>query len=211
MSNAIRLTVCDCCPIVRYGLSVMLDPDPDIDIVGSMSSHAEMISNIDEINSDVLIVDLNLEDPSEIEYLREFIKRKPEIKIIIFTTCQDKNLIIKILDLGIHGFRSKGADAFEIRETIHAVHEGKSSMEHYVTNALMDKIKRNRSRSEFQLSKREHTVLNLIAKAMTNDEIADTLYISTRTVKFHASSIFSKLDVKNRTEAALLVARYGAV
>jgi len=210
MSNAIRLTVCDCCPIVRYGLSVIMDPDPDIDIVGSISSHAEMISNIDEINSDVLIVDLNLEDPSEIEYLREFRERKPEIKIIIFTTCQDKNLIIKILDLGIHGFRSKEADAFEIKETIHAVHEGRSSMEHCVTNALMDKIKRNHLCSESQLSKRENTVLNLIAKAMSNDEIADALYISTRTVKFHASSIFAKLDVKNRTEAALLVTRYGA-
>ena len=184
----------------------MLDPDPEIEIVNLLSSHSDMIRDIDKINSDILLVDLNNENPAEIEYLSEFRRIKPDIKVIVFTACRDKNLILKLLDLGIHGYRLKEADAPEIKETIHAVHEGRSYMEPCVTNALMDKIKRNRAASGTLLSNREREVLNLIAKGMTNGEIADALFISTRTVKFHVSSIFTKLDVKNRTEAALMIA-----
>ena len=94
----------------------------------------------------------------------------------------------------------------EIVETVRTVHRGGCSMESSVTKILLEQVTRDRQRNGSMLSKREREVFKLIGKGMTNEEIAQALFISTRTVKFHVSSIFGKLDVKNRTEAALLVA-----
>jgi DNA-binding NarL/FixJ family response regulator len=206
MSDAIRVTVCDCSPIIRYGLEKIIDSVTDISIVSNTSNYGEMLEGIDETDADVVIIDIDLEEDLGLEYLRSLREVRPEQKIIVFTSCTEKNLIARALNLGIQGFRLKQADVAEILDAIRAVYHGRSSMEPSVTKILLEQITRNRQREGAVLSKREREVLRLIGTGMTNNEIAETLCISTRTVKFHASSIFDKLNVKNRTEAALLVA-----
>ena len=206
MSDVIRIAVCDCSPIIRYGLGEIMDSVSDMEIVKSTSSYDELLDGIDEDDTDVVIVDIDREEGSGLECLRKLRERQANLKVIVFTSCQEKNLIVRALGLGVQGFRHKQAAIAEVLETIRAVNRGKSSMEPSVTKILLEQITRNRQGQGAVLSRREREVLRLIGKGMTNHDIAEELYISTRTVKFHVSSIFSKLEVKNRTEAALLVA-----
>ena len=203
MSNIIRLIISDRCPITRYGLAVMLDPFPDLEIVRLIPSVADLIKNDEKTECDILLVDPYNDVPIEYQYLDEFRRLKPEIKIIIFTGYQDQNLIIKLLGIGIHGYLLKKAEAPEIMETIHAVHNGESCMEPCVGDALIENIGSDRLFSEARFSDREIRVLNLIAEGSSNKEIADALYISTKAVKHHIGSIFSKLGLRNRTGAAM--------
>ena len=203
MLNPIRVMICDPCPTIRYGLQRILSSDSSIEIVAELFAPEELLTETDTIDADILIIELNKNDSSEIEFLKQFKASRPNIKIIVFTACSDTTLIIEALELDIQGFRLKQAYSDEIIKTIHTVYRGGSSLAPCVTSALLDNMQRNRLQTRSRLSEREQEVLAMIAKGRTNGDIAKSLYISTRTVKFHASSIFAKLNVKNRTEAAM--------
>jgi NarL family two-component system response regulator LiaR len=126
------------------------------------------------------------------------------VKIIIFTASRDKGLIMETLNLGVQGFQEKRADAKQIMSAIHAVHNGGTCMADCVTTTLIENMSTKSIQPQSSLSDRESQVLELIAIGKTNDDIANKLYISVRTVKFHITSIFNKLKVKNRTQAAAM-------
>lgn len=206
MSSTIRISICDYSPVVRYGLRHILSSDQQFEIVSEVSSPGEILAAANDIEIDILVTDLKPNNPREIEYIREFRNQMPDVKIIIFSDCNDHRMVMETLEIGIQGFRSKNAEAKELIDTVRAVYNGKTAMSSCVTTTLLDHMQRNRSRTNSILSKREREVLKLIAVGKTNSDIANDLYISIRTVKFHVSSILTKLDVKNRTEAASLVA-----
>ena len=129
---------------------------------------------------------------------------RPEVKTIIFTGyTKDKLAILEAVDIGVQGYQLKQADCNEILNAIRIVHQGGTSLAQCVTETLMEELQNKHHQSQTHLSDREQEVLDLIALGKTNNDIAKTLFISVRTVKFHVSSILTKLNVKNRTEAAL--------
>ena len=203
MSRPIRVITCDRCPTIRYGLQRLLTSESEIEIVAELCEPEAILTDTSNIEADILIIDLNENNHSEIELLSQFRALRPDIKIIVFTSCSDSNLAISALGLGIQGFRLKHADKDEMIKAIHTVYRGGSSLAPFATNALLDNMQQTRLQSQSSLSGREHEVLNLVAEGRTNNDIAEVLYISIRTVKFHVSSILAKMNAKNRTVAAM--------
>jgi NarL family two-component system response regulator LiaR len=203
-SESIHVVICDDCPTIRCGLERILGDSPDIEVVMNTSSYAQVLSHSDDLDIDVILVDIEDEKNTGLEYLRNFREKIPDAKILVFTDCEDHKQIVEVIELGVEGFQCKqDADANEIVDSIHTLHEGGRDLAPCVTEALLQEMQSERLMTQAQLSVREQDVLDLIAKGKSNNDIADKLYISVRTVKFHVSSILAKLNVKNRTEAAL--------
>ena len=203
-SESIHVVICDDCPTIRCGLEQILDTASDIEVVMNTSSYTEVLSKSDDLDIDVILVDIEDEKNTGLEYLNNFRQKIPDAKILVFTDCEDHKQIIEVIELGIEGFQCKqDADTNEIVDAIHTVHKGGRDLAPCVTDALLAHMKSEKQMETAQLSSREQDVLDLIAKGKTNTAIADKLFISVRTVKFHVSSILAKLNVKNRTEAAL--------
>jgi NarL family two-component system response regulator LiaR len=168
------------------------------------ASRDEFLSQPDEQDVDVILIDIDDHEHDVTGYIETFRENLPNTKILIFTNCKDNVQIINVIEQGIEGFQCKqDADIDDITGAVRTVHKGGTDLAPCVTEALLMQMKADQHMAKAQLSAREQQVLDLIAQGKTNDGIADTLFISTRTVKFHVSSILSKLDVKNRTEAAL--------
>ena len=204
--DSIRVVICDLSPTTRSGLQHILSDYSDVDIVMSVSSRAEVLGKADDLDIDVILVDIDDEQGAGFEYFNDFRKRMPGIKIMVFTNCRDNKQIIEAVALGVEGFQCKQeADASQIINTVRTLHRGGKALASRVTEALLSEMQSDKLKSEARLSAREQQVLDLIALGKSNDDIAKKLGISIRTVKFHVSSILSKLKAKNRTEAALWV------
>lgn len=202
MNKAIRITLCDNSPAIRIGLKQILSSNTDINIVTEACSTTEILSKYIDLEMDIILIDLGQDSTTGLEDIRRLRDSRPDIKIIIFTACDDKSLIMQAVELGVQGFLLKKADTAEIIKAIRTVYNGGTSLASCVTTALLEHMQAKQNHSESSLSNREQEVLNLLAKGNSNSDIANKLFITTRTVKYHVSSIFTKLNVKNRTEAA---------
>ena len=203
MSKIIRVAICDHCSTIRCGLRHILNADPNIETVAEACTSEDIVAKFARLDLDVMLIDLGPGEQAGLDNLCKFNELKPNAKTIIFTNSSDKNMILKAVEMGVQGFLLKQAESEEIINAIHVVHKGGTRLAPCVTTTLLEDLQQKQQRLQSNLSKREQEVLDLISLGKTNNDIANTLYISTRTVKFHVSSILAKLNVRNRTEAAL--------
>ena len=203
-SGSIRVAICDSCPTIRYGLEHMLAAIPDIDIVAQVSSREELLDLADDFKIDVVLIDIDDYELDEYRNISDIRDKLDTVKIMVFTNCKDHLQIVSALEQGVEGFQCKqDAEINDLSGAIRTVHDGGKDLAPCVTEALLMQMRSDQNLTQAQLSAREQQVLDLIARGQTNNEIANALFISIRTVKFHVSSILAKLKVKNRTEAAL--------
>jgi DNA-binding NarL/FixJ family response regulator len=209
---AIRILIADDHPIVREGLSAVLETQPDFAIVGEASSGAQAVERAAALRPDVILLDLELPELDGVAALRAIRAADPAARVLIFTAFDTDERILAAVQAGAQGYLLKGAPREELFQAIRVVHGGGSLLQPVVAARLLRQVSGASAVGLPEpLTERELEVLRLLAKGRQNKEIANELWISERTVKFHVSAILAKLGVGNRTEAVSKAAQLGLI
>ncbi|MBN9655839.1 response regulator transcription factor [Halobacillus sp. GSS1] len=203
----IRVVVIDDHDVVRKGVIAYLSTEEDLDIVGEASSGYEGAALVKDKKPDVVLMDLIMENGTGIEATEEIMKTET-CKIIILTSYYDDEKVFPALEAGAFSYMLKTSSADEIADAIRKAALGQNVIEPKVATKMMTRFRQDRKLHE-ELTKRELEVLKCVGEGMTNQEISDALYIGVKTVKTHVSNILSKLEVQDRTQAAVYAHRNG--
>lgn len=211
MTNAsrvvIRVAVADDHPVVRDGLVAMLHAEPDFEVVGEAASGLEAVSLVERVSPDVLLLDLEMPGLDGVGVLRRLRELDSGTRVIVFTVFDTDERIIAAVEAGASGYLLKGVPRAEIFAAIRVVHGGGSLLQPVVASTVLRHVAaRGRSGEATAtraiiLTPRESSVLQHLARGRSNKQIAAALGVSERTVKFHVSTLFTKLGATNRTEA----------
>ncbi|WP_156288810.1 response regulator transcription factor [Oceanobacillus salinisoli] len=203
----IRVIVVDDHEVVRKGIVAYLQTEDDIDIVGQASSGNEGAALILKHEPDVVLMDLIMEDGNGIEATRKVMESLAACKIIILTSFYDDEQVFPAIEAGAFSYILKTSSAKEIVNAIRKAAKGENVIESKVAGKMISGFRAGDKKPHDDLTDREMEVLLCIGNGMTNQEISDKLYIGVKTVKTHVSNILSKLDVHDRTQAAIYVHR----
>lgn len=203
---SINIVIADDHKMVREGLVQLLEFDSDIKVIGESSDGEECLELLKTVSPDVLLLDINMPKYNGIQVLEKLKESKSKLKVLILTIHNEVEYLVKAVDIGVNGYVLKDSDSNDLKKAIYAVHNGESYIQPSLNPFLKEKMNlraiRKANRTAI-LTKREYEVLELIAEGLLNKEIAYNLSISEKTVKNHVSNIFKKINVSDRTQAAV--------
>ncbi|MFT8390330.1 MAG: response regulator transcription factor [Sporolactobacillus sp.] len=200
----IRVVLIDDHEMVRIGVSAYLSAQPDIEVAGDAASGEEGVEKVLTLRPDIILMDLVMTPMDGIEATRQIIAKWPEAKIIIVTSFLDDDKVYPAIEAGAISYLLKTSKASDIADAIRRTYQGQSVLEPEVTEKVVAHMKTNHKRLlHEELTPREMEVLLQMANGKSNQEIADDLFISLKTVKVHVSNILSKLAVQDRTQAVI--------
>ena len=203
--NPIRLLVVDDHPAFRMGLIALIESEPDMTVVAESGDGRSAVDLFRQLQPDIVLMDLRLPGFSGVEAIIALRKEFPQCRVIVVTTYDADEDIYRAIQSGAQSYLLKDMPKKEIVSTIRAVHAGQQTLPPSVATRLANRLKRE------NLSPRELEVLQLLVKGRSNKEISAALFISEDTVKSRLKSLFAKLDVQDRTEAAITAVRHGIV
>lgn len=191
--------------LMREGIRQLLEFDGSIKVIEEANDGEECIEKLLHSQPQVLLLDINMPKKNGIEVLQEIKNRKMNIKVLILTVHNEVEYLLKAVDIGVDGYILKDSESAELKRAINAVVNGESYIQPSLIPALNSRlVSRDVDKDKIDsLTKRELEVLIQVANGMFNKEIATSLDISERTVKNHISNIFKKIDVSDRTQAAV--------
>lgn len=206
---AVRVMITDDHSMIREGLKNLLELDGDIEVVEEAVDGADCLAKLDAANPDVLLLDINMPKMNGLEVLKVLKDRRSKVKVLVLTVHNETEYLMKAVDIGIEGYVLKDSESAELKKAIFSIVDGEIYIQPSLIPALNAKrIEKNEDENKIDdLTKRELEVLKLLAVGMYNKEIAEKLNISERTVKNHVSNIFKKLEVTDRTQAAVFAIR----
>jgi DNA-binding NarL/FixJ family response regulator len=211
----IRVLVCDDQAVVTDGLELILNADPEIQVVGTAHDGAEALLVIPQVKPDLVLMDLKMPGMNGIQATREISQKYPHLKVLVLTTFGDDEWVFDAIRSGAAGYLLKGTPRQELIKAVKGTVSGQTHVDPAVAGKLLSHIAQNPARQETsvadELSERELEILQLLAQGLTNAEIADRLYLTRGTVRNYVSAILAKLGVEDRTQAALIAVKHGLV
>lgn len=209
MNETIRVLIADDHTVVRKGIRTLLLTEPGLAVVGEAVDGVEAAALYRSLLPDVLLLDLQMPRRGGLEVITELKQDFPEVHILVLTSSSDEEAVLTAVQSGALGYLMKDSTPEELVEAIHAVHNGRPFLQPSVAFKFMQAMKRPSTTLEEPLTEREHDILRHVAHGLSNQEIADRLTISERTVRTHISHILDKLNLENRTQATLYALRHG--
>jgi two-component system, NarL family, response regulator LiaR len=207
--NNIRVMVVDDHDMVRKGIISYLLTESSIEVVGEANSGTEGIKLAKKVMPDIILMDLLMENGNGIMATKEILSFHPNCKIIIITSYYDDQQVFPALEAGAFSYLLKTASANEIVQAIYKAVKGETIIEPKVANKMLNRFRGSERKPHDDLTERELDVLKCLGEGMTNQEISEDLFIGIKTVKTHVSNILSKLNVTDRTQAAVYANRNG--
>lgn len=206
-----RVLIVDDHAIVRKGIQMLLDSEPVIQVVGEAQNGEEALDQIEQLQPDVVLMDLVMPGEDGIGATALIKRHYPEVKVIVLTTFNDPLRITAALRAGADGYLLKDADGEALLQAVQAVQKGGMPLHPAIASYIRETLEQADMNRLYSLTEREKEVLQLVAKGLSNKEVAYTLSLTEGTVRVYVSHIFDKLNVSSRTEAAVQAAKIGLV
>ncbi|MGE5485124.1 MAG: response regulator [Ignavibacteriales bacterium] len=209
---ALRVLIVDDHALMRRGVGQVLELERDISLAGEASGGREAIEKTKTLEPDVVIMDISMPDMSGLAAASEIKRVCPRVGIVILTIHDDEQYVYEAARAGVSAYVMKDVDPTELVKAVRAAAEGRTYVHPAIVPKLLKACGRTPGGAEIQLqslTKREIEILDLVSQGFSNKQMADRLFISEKTVKNHLSSIFGKIGVDDRTQAALFGLRHG--
>lgn len=210
----IRVLLVDDQTLIRQGIAMLLELEPDLEVVGAVGDGRAAIEAVERLHPEVVLMDIRMPGMDGVTATRELSRRFPEVGVIILTTFDDDEYVFEGLKAGARGYLLKDISSEEMAEAVRAVARGEALIQPSIARKVVAEFsrlavgaspapERMAPKSPNALTERELDVLKALARGMSNKEIAAALVITEGTVKTHISNILAKLDVRDRTQAVL--------
>lgn len=210
---AVNIMIADDHSMIREGLKQLLELDGDIKVIAEANNGKDCLEKLNTYHPDVLLLDINMPEMNGLQVLEILKERKSDIKVLVLTVHNEVEYLLKAVEIGISGYMLKDSNSSELKNAIFSIIEGEDYIQPSLIPMLNSKlleIDSDKVKLDL-LTRREYEVLKLLTEGMFNKEIAMKLNISERTVKNHVSNIFKKIEVTDRTQAAVFAIRCNIV
>jgi DNA-binding NarL/FixJ family response regulator len=208
-----KVVICDDQAIVRDGLELLLKLEKDINVIGTAQDGAQAVDLVAEKSPDLVLMDLKMPGMNGVEATRRICALYPNTKVLVLTTFDDDEWVFDAIRAGADGYLLKDTTREKVIEAVRGTILGKSYVDPSVVGKLLDQVAHKQEKPSAlitdKLTGREVDVLRLVARGLSNSEIADQLHLSEGTIRNHVSAIFTKLDVADRTQAAIIAIQHG--
>ena len=209
----IKVIVCDDQAIIRDGLEMLLKLEKDIEVMGQAQDGAEAIEMVAKAQPDLVLMDLKMPGLNGIEATRQIRANYPQVKVLVLTTYDDDEWVFDAIRAGASGYLLKDTPREEVIKAVRGTAAGKSFIDPAVAGKLLHQVADKQTQPSTlltdKLTEREAEVLRLVARGFNNADIAERLHLSEGTVRNHVSAIFAKLEVADRTQAAVIAIQHG--
>jgi DNA-binding NarL/FixJ family response regulator len=213
--EVIQVLICDDQEVVREGLRAILGSVPGLDVIGVAANGAEAVAAVGKLSPDVVLMDLNMPIKNGVQATREIVSSYPDVKVLVLTTYDAEEWVVDAIRAGAGGYLLKDAPRAQLVDAIKGTAAGKTHVDPGVAGDLFAMVASSDSGPATtvgdNLTERELDVLRLVGQGMSNAEIAERLFLSEGTVRNYVSAVLAKLQVADRTQAAVLAVRHGLV
>lgn len=212
MTNPIRIMLADDHKVLRQGIAQVLDAQADMQVVAQADNGQDAVRLARLHQPDITLLDINMPEMDGVEAARQILAEHPQTGIIILTMYRNDELVFEAIKAGVRGYLLKEAELDELLAAVRSVARGEAAIDPVIAGRVLDQIRQPKAiknASEPILAERDVEILRLLAQGLSNQEIASQLAIAEKTVRNRLSLIFSQLELKNRTQAALYAMRHG--
>lgn len=211
MNKPVNILIVDDHSLFRKGLKLLLNELDNYRVIGEASNGVEMLRSLESIPADLVLLDIAMPEMDGVEAAEIALKEYPELKIITLSMFDDSDYYFKMVDLGVQGFLLKDSDIQEVKNALDAVMKGRNYFSQELMQNVIMKIKDTDENSDvmqkYELTERELGIIRLVCKGFSNQEIADEMYVSKRTIEKHRANVMEKCHCKNTASLVIFAVK----